>query len=1182
MEFNLQSFIKYCQGYLALTQSSGYKNSGGMSLELDKKYFNLLNLLNGDNDGNIKEVVNLSVYYDNYPKSIPTDLKELYSSEKSLALNLDSILNKTKNDSYTKELVLRFGKFDFEVLKEKQIKEEDFDNDEDEKVKTLFNPDNEDNLLVKKTFHLFNIPVQIIKEDEKVKDDEKISKYFILPLDNVIRLNLQPIFEIFNTYNKPELAYEFLQTFTEIENDSQVSIPMSDLKVFKDLWQSLVSKLKLTDANFDENSFDLNSIILNLAGRSNFFLTEDLMNLSRLDIEHLDNSSISAWTSTEGFSQDTEPSEEKDLYFPFKYDKYQRSTTSILNNKASIIEGPPGTGKSETISNIICHLAVNNKKILFVSQKPQALRVVKNKLKTLEIPLLYGYIPSNNIDASLEEEDTISSHLANIGDYLTASNLDYSTKENLDSVIEDKLSFQNKFQEILEKEKEIFSLNQELMTMKDLSFIDLMSVEGIISSYTNSFHDNYWKISEEIKILSNYIDNFNKNDLNNNVDNEILRLYPCALRIKNIIDDIKKTGYDGGIFKSKFINQLSRKVRLNSTLVSIPREIRDLIDSAIKNSSSKHSTVLNLQNIYETCNYFEVREYIEYLKEKLSELENNSGLTNKDMSDIRNFIEIREIKPDQFSQSIDYYNNLKKKIKQITGNIVFLKSSVKKIDFNESRKKVIAGYLKNIVTNNIKSVVSNIVIQRTLNNIQKIFKKSKKAFKTFDNFKKEENAFETVMKVVPIWIMDLESASRLIPLKQNLFDYVILDEASQCNIAYTLPAMYRASKTIFVGDPEQMKDTTISFKSNSSFEQLAKRYKVPEYLQIKPSQSSVQSVLDMGKLRFGVPKILKYHYRSPSELIGFSNENFYEPKGKKLISLNNKYLTYKDTNKIMLIHQVVRSESDISDRTNVQEALKALEIYKNILEEKNLKDKSVAILTFFNDQADLIRKVFEDDGYKENDDLKISIIEGIQGDEKDIVIYSFVIDNVQQKNRYIALTGESGDIRADINAGRVNVAFSRARLQVHCIVSMNISDFPGGIWIKKYLQYVNDNGELSQSNNRPNTFDSYFEEEFYFYMKKYLGKEYIINNQVSSCGFKIDFTVTNTKTNQSLAIECDGPMHFKDSIDENYGINIESDIERQNILESAGWRFYRVGYSSWISGDEGDKTSLINVIKGLV
>ena len=49
------------------------------------------------------------------------------------------------------------------------------------------------------------------------------------------------------------------------------------------------------------------------------------------------------------------------------------------------VEGPPGTGKSQTIVNIIAELLALNKTVLFVSEKMAALEVVKNRLDDLGI-----------------------------------------------------------------------------------------------------------------------------------------------------------------------------------------------------------------------------------------------------------------------------------------------------------------------------------------------------------------------------------------------------------------------------------------------------------------------------------------------------------------------------------------------------------------------------------------------------------------------------------------------------------------------------------------------------------------------------------------------------------------------------------------------------------------------------
>ncbi|MEK9185309.1 MAG: AAA domain-containing protein, partial [Patescibacteria group bacterium] len=382
---------------------------------------------------------------------------------------------------------------------------------------------------------------------------------------------------------------------------------------------------------------------------------------------------------------------------------------------------------------------------------------------------------------------------------------------------------------------------------------------------------------------------------------------------------------------------------------------------------------------------------------------------------------------------------------------------------------------------------------------------------------------------------------------------------------------------------EQMRDSTIMFKSNRVFDELAHRYQIPEERQIKATGSAVQSVLDIAYKRGFMDRPLRYHYRSPSELIGFSNDYFYTPKGKELIPINSNYLTYKDTNRVMLVHEIKSDWSEeFSDNVNVAEAKAILDLFKELRDDERYRDKSIGILSFFNAQATYIRDLFEKEGFKEEDDnYKVSIIEGIQGDEKDIVIYSFVIRTPEQKNKYVPLTGEGGDIRADINKGRVNVAFSRARLQVHCFVSLSTQEMPEKIWLKKYLEYAQENGEVAFYSTDLKPFDSYFEEEFFNLLRTYLKHGYKIQNQVESCGFKIDFVVSNTNTSKRIAVECDGPCHFKDEIDEMYGIHVESDEERQRVLEAAGWKFCRIKYADWLD-EKFDRDTVVQVVVDLL
>ena len=71
-----------------------------------------------------------------------------------------------------------------------------------------------------------------------------------------------------------------------------------------------------------------------------------------------------------------------DTYQIYSADSSQQQAIEVAKkNHNLIIEGPPGTGKSQTITNIIAELLAQGKKVLFVSQKQAALEVVYNKLK---------------------------------------------------------------------------------------------------------------------------------------------------------------------------------------------------------------------------------------------------------------------------------------------------------------------------------------------------------------------------------------------------------------------------------------------------------------------------------------------------------------------------------------------------------------------------------------------------------------------------------------------------------------------------------------------------------------------------------------------------------------------------------------------------------------------------------
>ncbi|MBR5103313.1 MAG: DUF3320 domain-containing protein [Bacteroidales bacterium] len=73
-----------------------------------------------------------------------------------------------------------------------------------------------------------------------------------------------------------------------------------------------------------------------------------------------------------------------DILLPISADSSQiEAITAALSGKSYILHGPPGTGKSQTITNIIANALYRGKKVLFVAEKMAALEVVQNRLNSI-------------------------------------------------------------------------------------------------------------------------------------------------------------------------------------------------------------------------------------------------------------------------------------------------------------------------------------------------------------------------------------------------------------------------------------------------------------------------------------------------------------------------------------------------------------------------------------------------------------------------------------------------------------------------------------------------------------------------------------------------------------------------------------------------------------------------------
>jgi len=1064
--------------------------------------------------------------------------EKILTRHRKIFKKLQEIDTKIKTNGYTKRIVLQSGLISFET---KRLKDDEFS----EEYEKYEGP-------------LYQIPVtglgfSYVEEGVTVELEleERYLEALIDPLKNYLpQLNYDKIFEL----------------LTDAQKNDKHLLP-STREFTNELWSATKTYLESSDARSISEVPSFEHLKIAIAGKTNHFLAEDLKAILELDEEELLETSLSSWVDDKDMAVEQEVSDNgsTEIFFPFPYDKYQLKVLGVTENRAMIVEGPPGTGKSQTISNLLVHLAATGKRVLFASQKDQAIRGVKDKLKTLDVPFLYGYIPDKTSKLYTEEDEKDSA-----ANTLVALNKEFQKGRIGDlkaplKLIHDRTELYNNN---LENQRNLYALFEE---RRKIDYLDNFYEYGLdidfynqcteIEKTINELSDKKSELEETSdKTIKAGQKKYSSLDIDEGAVSEAIDV--MTLHCKNNIPE------RASFFSSK-INDVKLKNKLKDVFRTTPQEIYVDVEKILFSEETK-STKIKLVGVLR--NYFLHASYA-------NEISTNSALLDKTLKSKK--LSANEF--GMFKSAVDAHGGPENTFKDLAKyeEITTALDEAELYSANKLNEEIkdVKKYYKNNTTNYVRNRILTRVTEANsdkntraiLAQVSKDLRKSKKANKTFDKLKHHPDKFNAMTKVLPIWMMSLDDVSRIVPTETNAFDYVIIDEASQCNFAYAFPAMYRARHTIFFGDSLQMRDDNIMFKSNDQLKAIAEKNNIPEAYQIKPEESAVNSVMDIGVLNGFKNATLKYHYRSPQELIGFSNKSFYEPIGRNLESVNDNIVPYKDTGRVLLSHIVQpNNDEEIGLKTNIAEVKKVVELIEEIKQDSVLKDKSIAVLTFFNEQAEELRKAIDDQ------DIKVSIIDGIQGDERDIIIYSFVLKDPSDKRRYVKMTGEGGEINKSLAEGRVNVAFSRAKLQVHCVTSLPAELWPDGIWIKQYLEYVEKYGVISRRHNAGDQqFDSKFEENVFTYLAKNLdARSYKLATQINSLGFKIDLVVS--KGGRRLAIECDGPTHFEDGDGQVY---VKSDWERQGALETAGWNFYRISYYDWVMDTENEKEALIEYIE---
>lgn len=360
-------------------------------------------------------------------------------------------------------------------------------------------------------------------------------------------------------------------------------------------------------------------------------------------------------------------------------------------------------------------------------------------------------------------------------------------------------------------------------------------------------------------------------------------------------------------------------------------------------------------------------------------------------------------------------------------------SALDKINDQQTSRELLASrYLTALKNNNLRTLVNT--QRKSLQAFNQAIRSrtSKRQFELFDNIE-----YSSLLAAFPVWLVSLNSLYRVLPLKPQMFDLVIIDEATQCNISSCLPALYRAKRALVVGDTKQLRHYSFLAKSKET------QLRAKNHLSLS-SEGVVSyrdnSILDLTLNALNSAQQLAFldeHFRSKPELIHFSNAHFYQAKLKVM---QHRPCTSSGH---LFIHRV-NGERD-KNGVNQLEANAIIACIKQQMSDDRDSGMyhSIGVVSPFRSQADFIAKQIGAN-FSEAEiirhKLRAATPFGFQGEERDIMLISFAVDN-DAKRAAVYLN------KADV----FNVTITRARQAQHLFLSIDETQLPEQYLLRRYL-----------------------------------------------------------------------------------------------------------------------------------
>ena len=911
---------------------------------------------------------------------------------------------------------------------------------------------------------------------------------------------------------------------------------------------------------------------------------------------------------------------------PIPLAEEQRKILSALNNKHGkfiTVEGPPGTGKSHTISAIAFDAILKGKSILILSDKKEALDVVENKLNET----LGKVRPSDEFINPILRLGRVGSNFKKITSNKSIESLRLQNREirkdeqkrikRYDlAVLKLKENIKTKTKKTSEIDTTlIFDLENEVSNFFE-SWVDFPDFEEIFLAREDEFEKELAAISyllDQIYLCREFDPKFIEFALHLGDDAEALsraitlfNLIQKGANKTKLFQDAPEIDFEKVQTLKEKINELRSSKGIlgylfaGKKIVQIKDDLFDLVGFEIA-SNNGSIVVESIEKLIKKATDFYV-PLIDGFDDELHlipdvlDIDNTDDYSSK-MSDslmyLHNLIEKNKIPflgddeavitvlTEAESREADFFETFQR-LRQTSREIEH------KFELNSYsyllEKKEIENYNALKLATEIDRRVIDFADKhkndaRTLSQIIQQKKKFPK-----DKFNILKSAF-------PCMICSLRDYAEYIPLEEELFDIVIIDEASQVSIAQAFPAIIRAKKMIVLGDRKQfgnVKTSNASKELNNAYfakvkdALLGDKNYIDTELEVKTDLLNIRnSILDFmeGISNFSI--MLKKHFRGYPEMISFSSKYFYS-NGLQAMKLRG-----KNIEDVLEFYPVENDgKFDVYKNTN---HLEAKAILNRVLEQLGKSDfSSVAVITPFKDQQAYISKIFsEHELYPEilsKLKFRCFTFDSCQGEERDYIFYSFVASpNIDKLWTVLPVQLNQHDeesLDRNLRMQRLNVAFSRGKEKLIFVHSKPISEFSAGREVLSHYAQV-----IAKAKAVPNasTVDPNSEAEkkvlkwiqqtpIYLEFQPEIIPQFDIGDYLKRLdskynhpSYRVDFLLrfNINEKQRDIILEYDGfEFHFtnRDEIDAgNWKYYLtEKDVEREHVLEGYGYKMLRI------------------------